>query len=91
MVRNRKPTKRTRPDDSTIAEAVECVMNNTMSIRKASAMIGMHRHRAIAKRRDAPNGNILLSFQPQHYHQKVFTEEQENSLKEYIMTVSKMH
>ncbi|KAF6019038.1 hypothetical protein EB796_022639 [Bugula neritina] len=67
MVRNRKPTKRTRPDDSTIAEAVECVMNNTMSIRKASAMIGMHRatlHRAIAKRRNAPNGNKFSSFQP---------------------------
>ncbi|KAF6036266.1 hypothetical protein EB796_005440 [Bugula neritina] len=63
MVRNRKPTKRTRPDDSTIAEAVECVMNNTMSIRKVSAMIGMHRatlHRAIAKRRNAPNGNIII-------------------------------
>ena len=95
MVRNRAPTKRNRPDDTNIHDAVQSVINKTLTLRMAAESVGMTKStlaRAVDKARKAQEcGDTVATFQPRHGQPRIFNDREESLLVDYVIKASKLH
>jgi len=97
MVRNRKPTERITHADEQIRAAVRAVTERKLSLRAASVDYNISKSslaRYVTKAREAIiQGEAItaISYQPRYNHAKVFNDDQERALSEYLLVASKMH
>lgn len=95
MVRNRKQTDRQRLSDEDMREAVRMVINKADTLSGVARRFGLAKStlfRAVGKEHDAnKQGTTVVTFQPNHGHQQVFTHKEEQDLVDYIKDASKIH
>lgn len=96
-VRNPKPTQRVSHSDEQIRAAVQAVIDRKLSLRTVAEDYGITKStlsRYVMKAKGAivqGEATALVIHQPKFNHAKVFDDEQERSLSEYLLTASKMH